>query len=121
MWTKFLYLDPNLYNCYSFIEEVLGYKLPDEFTETYDRLKSKWGTEVSLSNIDTLAKANGFKTISIKELLPYDILVFGVTDTRPMHFGVYIGNNQFIHLRKRPKIDDFNQEWRDKLHFIYRR
>lgn len=124
MWAKYLYLDPNNYNCFSFVEAVTGYEMTDltRFANAkYDTLKSRWGTDVSFQEIDSLAMSSGFKHVVLVDLQPRDILVFKLVEDRPLHFGVYIGNNQFIHLRKRPKIDDFTQEWRDKVHFIYRR
>lgn len=124
MWLEYLKVDPTRYNCLSFIELVSGIDMRDirEFSDSvYGQNKSKWGTVVDLATIDTLAKNNGFIEVgNIVELLPKDIMLFVLREERPMHFGYYIGNNQFIHLRQKAKIDELQDIWRSKLKRIYR-
>ena len=59
MWLEYLKVDSTRYNCLTFIELVSGIEMRDirEFSDNvYGQNKSKWGTVVDLSTIDTLAK-----------------------------------------------------------------
>lgn len=119
-WVNFLRLNPDNYNCWTFLEKVHpGLQVWDGvLQELYDNKKHKWGE--SLTFDDIRERLSSRKEVSLQDLQPYDILIFGVNDKRPQHFGLYIGKNQFIHHRKLPRIDDLNDEWRKKLKVIYR-
>ena len=41
----------------------------------------------------------------------------------PIHFGMYIGQNMMIHIEEGSysKIDMLNDNWRGKVHSVYRR
>lgn len=43
------------------------------------------------------AKWEGFKTISIDDLSPGDLIFFGLDETRIRHVGMYLGDDKFIH------------------------
>lgn len=121
-WQQHLKLDPKLYNCWTFLEEVdQNFKVwNSRFQHISDTTSHKWGEHVSFQDIEKLAKDNNAIRVEITDLQPRDLLVFGINNVRPTHFGLYIGNNQFIHHRKNPKIDELNDEWRKRLKSIYR-
>jgi O-phosphoseryl-tRNA(Cys) synthetase len=121
-WIKFLSLSPKEYNCWTFIEKIqTDVKVWNpELQNLYDTKKHKWGEHITFKDIEKLAENNYGIKIELKDLQPHDILMFGVNDVRPLHFGLYIGKNQFIHLRKIPKIDDLDDYWRARLKLIYR-
>lgn len=122
-WVK--YLDPSFkkYNCWTFVEKIFQDRLQvwdAELSNLFNTAKTKWGQSLSFEDIDKIAKTKLIEKVSLLDLKEYDILVFGINIERPIHFGVYIGRNQFIHLKKIPMIDDLNDEWRKKLKVIYR-
>lgn len=119
-WVKYLQPTNNAYNCCTFLENIHpSIKVwNNELQQLYNQKKHKWGDLVTFEDIHRILY-NRLK-VDIKDLKPYDLLIFGISDKRPQHFGLYIGNNQFIHYRKIPKIDDLTEEWRKKLKVIYR-
>lgn len=122
-WVYYLSLNPSEYNCWTFVEKIYQDRLKvwdASLDRVYSASKTRWGDSVSFQDIDKLAFSHGTRPVTLSEIESHDILVFGVKDGRPSHFGVYIGNNQFIHLKKRPKIDELDEAWRSKLKIIYR-
>jgi len=119
-WIKYLKLSPTEYNCWTFIEKIHPdlNKWNSVLQDLYERKKHKWGEDLSFEDINNILSDR--QEINILDLQPYDILIFSINDKRPQHFGLYIGNNQFIHHRKNPKIDELNDEWRKRLKSIYR-
>ena len=53
----------------------------------------------------------------------YDVIVFKSKKNRPIHFGMYITNNNFIHVEEETgsRISALDQDWRNQIHFILRR
>lgn len=121
-WVKYLKVNSPDLNCWTFVEHIqTSLKVWNlELQELYSKNKHKWGHHITFDDIERVAKANNGIKVDIKDLQPHDVLVFGVNDTRPLHFGLYIGRNQFIHFKKMPKIDDLDDTWRSKLKIIYR-
>jgi len=119
-WVKFLQPSAEIYNCWTFLEKIHpNIKVWNkDLQEIYSSKKHKWGDLVSFEYIRNLSC--GCIEVTIKDIKSYDVLVFGVSDKRPQHFGLYIGNNQFIHYRKMPQIEDLTDVWRKKLKVIYR-
>lgn len=122
-WAEYLKLDPKQYNCWTFVERVKFGKI-DIWTPELEKLskdkQARWGNYFNFDDIDNLAKLNNGIKVKFENIQEKDILVFGLTEKRPLHFGLYIGENQFIHHRRIPKIDLLDDYWRAKLKFIYR-
>jgi len=122
-WASYLSISPKDYNCWTFIEKIhkdkIGIWTP-ELEKLYSELKTRWGSKINVDQLSYIAQNNQGIQVSLAEVKEYDILVFSFPSGRPYHFGLYIGKNQFIHLRHYPKIDDLNGEWRNKLKAIYR-
>ena len=119
-WVKFLQPSNEVYNCWTFLEKIHpNIKIWNEDLQTlYSLKKHKWGDQINFNCIHNFS--GNCAKVDIKNIRSYDLLIFGVNDIRPQHFGLYIDNNQFIHYRKMPRIDELTDEWRKKLKVIYR-
>lgn len=82
--------------------------------------KHNWGNSVSYEDIEKFIQLNNAKLVDLSDIDEFDVILFKLRDVRPQHFGVYIGLNRFIHHRKYIKIDELNQDFRDKIKYIIR-
>lgn len=62
------------------------------------------------------------RRVNLTELQEYDVILFKTKAGRPIHFGLYIERNKFIHLMEdeHSRIEELNDEWRNKIYTIYR-
>lgn len=122
-WTTYLYLPYESYNCLTLIEKICedqGYHIQGIEEMAQYHFKHNWGSSVSYKDIDRFITLNQAKLVNLSDIQEFDIILFKLRDIRPQHFGVYIGLNRFIHHRKYIKIDELNQEYRDKIKYIIR-
>lgn len=65
---------------------------------------------------------NGFNEISPKSIKKHDLIVLQVQDFRfPTHFGIYLGNNRFLHqLDDISDISIYGNYWKKRSKLIYR-
>ncbi len=116
-------------NCLTLIEDIYNKQLNIDFFATWERLKRTDGT----SNIDkfwfrkyTINELENelqyWKKINITESQEYDVLVFTSLKKVPIHFGMYIHSNKFIHVIEEQycRFSELDQEYRDKLRGVYR-
>ena len=122
-WSKYLYLSHESYNCLTLIEKICedqGYSIKGIEDMAQYHFKHNWGNSVSYEDIEKFIQLNNAKLVDLSDIDEFDVILFKLRDVRPQHFGVYIGLNRFIHHRKYIKIDELNQDYRDKIKYIIR-
>lgn len=122
-WTQYLKLPHEEYNCLTLIEKICedqGFKIQGLEEMIQYHFKYNWGTFVSYEQIDHFIKINNGKLVTLQEIQEFDIILFNLRETRPQHFGVYVGLNRFIHHRKYFKIDELEDVWRNRIKYIIR-
>jgi cell wall-associated NlpC family hydrolase len=101
---------------YLIYRDILGIELPtytEQYRNTMDRkeIANLWGT----------TDYEGWEKVNIPE--PYDLVQIRMLGV-PMHVGIYIGNNKFLHCLENigTTIGRINSsEWRDRIVGYYRR
>jgi hypothetical protein len=81
---------------------------------------AKWTVDPAL--LECWLCQNALK-IELTELKEFDLLIFKNLRTGKIsHFGMYIGDNRFIHLPESGyvQIEDYNQKWREVTYGAYR-
>ena len=133
-YTKYLGIKHNYQNinCITLIEKIYKEELNSEvFQSLWTHLNllggkpiegSRWKFKITLEKIEEWANLNAIK-VDLTKIKEYDVILFKSKKNRPIHFGMYITNNNFIHVEEETssRISSLNQEWRDKIHFILRR
>ena len=119
-------------NCITLIAEIYETELQrDDFKKIWKLLdlkeghpeqESKWYKFFTQSLVSVLGIIQIQKKLTdIKE---YDVIIFATRQRKiPIHFGMYIGQNMMIHIEEGSysKIDMLNDNWRGKVHSVYRR
>jgi hypothetical protein len=84
--------------------------------------KSRWSFRFSFEQLANWANKNTTKVDWQKDLQEYDVLWFKTKKNRPMHFGMYTGVNEFIHIEEGgySRISFLNEEWRNQMFGAYR-
>ena len=122
-------------NCITLIADIYKNELPNEdtFKKIWDYLdikeghpeqEDKWWKFFDLKRWNKFLKEYCKKIENLTEIQEYDVIVFSTSRRRiPIHFGMYIGQNYMIHLEEKStsKIEMLNDDWREKIHSVYRR
>jgi hypothetical protein len=105
-------LDSNIFNSFWDCAEIPDGKITDG---------RAWMRRISIETIENWASTVA-KKVNLTELQEYDVIVFKSKRLLPIHFGMYIGNNRFIHLEegRYSKIDVLNDDWRELVGSIWR-
>lgn len=118
-------------NCITLINEIYKNELQSNvFDSLWDYIKvpegkplegRAWMRRVSLESLENWASLNAKKVI-LTEIQEYDVIIFKAGRLVPTHFGMYIGNNKFIHLEEGrfSRIDNLNDNWREVIASIWR-
>jgi hypothetical protein len=118
-------------NCITLINEIYKTELhSDVFDTLWDYIKTPegkpldgkaWMRRISLESIETWASLNAKKVI-LTEIREYDVIIFKAGKLIPTHFGMYVGNNKFIHLEEGrfSRIDSLTDNWRESIASIWR-
>ena len=132
-YNKYLGLKHNYteHNCITLIDSIYKNELN---SNVFDRLweylelpegRPKdgrgWMKRFSISSLETWASTVATK-VNLTELQEYDVIIFKSGRLIPTHFGLYVGNNRFIHLAegKFSKIDALDQDYREEIASIWR-
>ena len=119
-------------NCITLIEKIYKEELKsDVFKSLWTHLNlsegkptegGRWKFKITLEKIQEWIVVNA-QEIKITDIQEYDVIIFKSKKNRPIHFGMYIGENKFIHVEEDSSsmISSLNQTWREQLHSIYRR
>mgnify|MGYP000847666067 FL=1 len=119
-------------NCITLIEKIYKEELKcNVFQSLWTHLNlvegkplegSRWKFKITLKKIEEWVNLNAIK-VDLTKIEEYDVILFKSKKNRPIHFGMYTVNNNFIHVEEETssRITALNQEWRDKIHFILRR
>jgi len=121
-------------NCITLIAEIYEKELHrDDFTKIWEYLnlpdghpeqENKWWKFFTLQKLLQCTQKYATKIENIVDLQEYDVIIFSAPRRRiPVHFGMYIGQNYMIHLEEKStsKIEMLNDDWREKIHSVYRR
>jgi cell wall-associated NlpC family hydrolase len=123
-YTKYLNLkhDYKTNNCITLInsiyKEQLNSNVLDNLWEVADR---SWMRKYSIDFLESWAITVATK-VNLTSIQEYDVIIFKSNNLFPIHFGMYISNNKFIHLEENrySKIDMLNSDWRNKIASIWR-
>lgn len=119
----------NYINCLTLIELIYEEQLGIDFSDIWDELEIPDGT--TDANINWFKKYHkkflklkllNWTKISLQQLQEYDIILFKNRKGLINHFGMYIGENKFIHVEQDiyTNINELNEHWRDSILAIYR-
>lgn len=80
-----------------------------------------WMKRFSIQDIE-LGASLVAKKVDLTDLQEYDVILFKSKRLLPIHFGMYVGYNKFIHLEEGrfSKIDTLNTIWIDMIASIWR-
>lgn len=80
-----------------------------------------WMKRFSIQDIESGASLVA-KKVNLTEIKEYDVILFKSKSLLPVHFGMYVGYNKFIHLEENRycKIDILNDVWRGMIASIWR-
>jgi len=80
-----------------------------------------WMKRFSIQDIEYGASLVA-KKVDLTDLQEYDVILFKSKRLLPIHFGMYVGYNKFIHLEEGrfSKIDVLNDNWRNMIASIWR-
>jgi hypothetical protein len=118
-------------NCITLINEIYKTELnSNAFDELWGYLDmpdgkpqdgKAWMKRFSIQDIEYGASLVA-KKVDLTELQEYDVILFKSKRLLPIHFGMYVGYNKFIHLEEGrfSKIDILNVNWRDMIASIWR-
>lgn len=119
------------HNCITLINEIYKNELNSNIFDSFWDLVSMpngrvqdgraWMKRISMQIVEDWASTVARK-VNLTEMQEYDVIVFKSRRMVPIHFGMYIGNNKFIHLEEGhySKIDSLNDTWRELLGSIWR-
>ena len=119
-------------NCITLIEKIYKEELKsDVFKSLWTHLNlsdgkptegRRWKFKITLEKIEEWIATNE-QRIKLTDVEEYDVIIFKSKKNRPIHFGMYVGGNKFIHIEEESSsmISSLNQIWREQLHSIYRR
>ena len=133
-YTKYLGIkhDYQGINCITLIEKIYKEELNSEvFQSLWTHLNllggkplegRRWKFKVTLEKIEEWVNLNAIK-VDLTEIEEYDVMLFKSKKNRPIHFGMYTTNNNFIHVEEETssRISALDQGWRNQIHFILRR
>lgn len=113
-------------NCITLIEDIYLTMLNISLKDSWNRfnlgkqLNSDWAKKYTLDLIEKESKF--WKKIPITDLQEFDILFFVSKKNIPLHFGLYIHSNTFIHVEDKSycTFSELNQYYRDMLYGCYR-
>jgi hypothetical protein len=121
-------------NCITLIAEIYENELQrDDFKKIWEFVdlkeghpeqESRWWRFFSLKKLLNCAHEYGIKIEQITDIEEYDFIIFTNKKRKiPIHFGMYIGQNMMIHIEEGSysKIDMLNDNWRERIHSVYRR
>jgi hypothetical protein len=118
-------------NCITLINEIYKNELQSNiFDGVWDYIDipegkpldgKGWMRRISLESLETWASLNAKKVI-LTDIQEYDVIIFKAGRLVPTHFGMYIGNNKFIHLEEGrfSRIDRLTDNWRESIASIWR-
>ncbi len=118
-------------NCITLINEIYKIELnSNAFDELWVYLSmpegkpqdgKAWMKRFSIQDIEYGASLVA-KKVDLTDLQEYDVILFKSKRLLPIHFGMYVGYNKFIHLEEGrfSKIDVLNDNWRDMIASIWR-
>jgi len=116
-------------NCLTLLEDIFIQFLSLNFKDTWYRAERIDGvTDVTNSWFKTydikvvLNEIRHWDKIPLTEIQEFDILVFVSKRQTPLHFGLYIERNMFIHIQEGANccFSMLNDEYRDKLYGVFR-
>ena len=133
-YTKYLGIKHNYQNinCITLIEKIYKEELNSKvFQSLWTHLNlsegkplegRRWKFKITLEKIEEWVDSNAIK-VDLTDIEEYDGIVFKSKKNRPIHFGMYITNNNFIHVEEETgsRISALDQEWRNQIHVILRR
>ncbi len=111
-------------NCLTLLEHLYKKYLDMDFMDTWIRAGRKNGTSnvtskwfIQYGKEDFQNEIKNWIKINIKETKEFDILVFTNKRNIPLHFGMYIGQNYFIHMSEKIpcRISVLDSNYREKL------
>ena len=121
-------------NCITLIAEIYETELQrDDFKKIWKLLdlkeghpeqESRWYKVFNLQKLLKCTQEYGIKIEKLTDIKEYDVIMFATRQRKiPIHFGMYIGQNMMIHIEEGSysKIDMLNDNWRGKIHSVYRR
>lgn len=121
-------------NCITLIAEIYETELQrDDFKKIWEFVnikeghpeqESRWGKFFTLKKLLKCAHEYGIKIEKLTDIEEYDFIIFTTKKRKiPIHFGMYIGQNMMIHIEEGSysKIDMLNDNWRERIHSVYRR
>ena len=121
-------------NCITLIAEIYETELQrDDFKKIWEFVnikeghpeqESRWWRVIALKKLFNCAQKYGIKIEKITDIEEYDFIIFTTKKRKiPIHFGMYIGQNMMIHIEEGSysKIDMLNDNWRERIHSVYRR
>ena len=133
-YTKYLGIkhDYQGINCITLIEKIYKEELNSEvFQSLWTHLNllegkplegRRWKFKVTLEKIEEWVNLNAIK-VDLTDIEEYDVMLFKTRKNRPIHFGMYTTNNNFIHVEEETssRISALDQDWRNQIHFVLRR
>ena len=116
-------------NCLTLIELIYKEKLKIDMSETWQRagrhdgtsqVDKKWFLKYTIESVKK--ELQHWIYVSITDIKEYDIVIFVSKKMRPLHFGMYIGDNKYIHLPENSNchISELNLKERELLFGVYR-
>jgi hypothetical protein len=118
-------------NCITLINEIYKNDLSSDIFDSFWEYASipegkitdgrAWMRRITVETIENWASTVA-KKVNLTEAQEYDVIVFKSKRALPIHFGMYIGKNRFIHLEegRYSKIDVLNDDWREFIGSIWR-
>ena len=124
-FTQRQYVD-GLQNCFvltvDFYRKNCDFKF-DNFNFYLERKRPTWEfTFETLLSAKNLFRNNGFKKIKKREITANDLIIFQA-ERNEIHFGVYLGNDQFLHhpFYGFSQKSFFSEKIKDSIHSTYRK
>ena len=128
-YTPYLHMkhDWNGINCITLIENIYQRFLNISLDDMWNRLgqgkqfNKKWRTiydfELLKQEVD-----NNWKKISLPNIQEFDIIFIISRGKIPLHFGLYIDQNRFIHVEEFSycTVSELNERYRDRAYGYFR-
>ena len=118
------------FNCFHLIESIYREFLGIELSDLFNRVKIDWSNShitkrwfyQNFTKEKLREEEQNWVKVPLTDLQEFDILVFTTKKDRPVHFGLYITSNRFIHLEeyKNASFAYLDQDWRECLYGAYR-
>ena len=119
------------YNCIHMVEEIYKDHLGIDFSNEYDKLEMnpkeigrvygrRFHIRITLDYIKRSLEEH--IQVELKDIQEHDMIIFMAKKERLAHFGLYMGNYQYIHLPLDGIvcIDEFNEDVMNRIYKIYR-